>query len=193
MSQKIVCMTGIILATVVASANTAAWWHFDEEAPGTTATSGVVTESVSGATATSYTITSNKVEQINSYRPVFGRAFPGLAVYDPVAGTTNANRSAMKFVTARGGATPNTNAGRAYYGGAFKIDGGNSLYANCTGSVTIEAFVCTTGGVYNTFAPIIGCLASAAWTGEKWAIYMENGGTLAVRFNGNVWYSGNSL
>ena len=187
-----VAMAVMLLAST-AAADTVAWWHFDEEAPGTVATSGVVTESISGTTATSYWIDSNSVKQTSSpYRPAFGPAFSGLAVYDPVAGTTNANRSAMKFVTARGGATPNTNAGRAYYGGAFKIDGGNSLYANCTGSVTIEAFVCTTGGVYNTFAPIIGCLAASSWTGEKWAIYMENNGTLAIRFNGSVWYSGNN-
>ena len=195
MNKGIISSFAAVVAAMTATtafADTVAWWHFDEEAPGTVATSGVVTESISDATATSYTITSNKVEQNNSYRPVFARSFPGLKVYDPLTGDTNANSSAIEFVTARGGATPNTNAGRAYYGGALKIDGGSTLYANCTGSVTIEAFVCTTGGVFNTFAPIIGCLAGSSWTSEKWAIYMDTDGTLAIRFNGSVWYSGNS-
>ena len=190
MKRMVISMFAAVVAATT-FADTVAWWHFDEEAPGTTANSGVVTESISGTTATSYWINSNSVKQTSSpYRPAFGPAFTGLAVYDPVSGTTNANRAAMRFVTARGGSDPSGNSGRAYYGGAFKVDKA-TLYPNCTGSVTIEAFVCTTGGVYNSFAPIIGCLASANWTKEKWAIYMENGGTIAVRFNGSVWWSDN--
>ena len=93
-------------------------------------------------------------------RPAFGPAFSGLAVYDPVSGTTNVNCSAMRFVTARGGSNPGANSGRAYYGGAFKVDKA-TLYPGCTDAVTIEALVCTTGGVFNTFGPIIGCLAGS--------------------------------
>ena len=191
MNIGLFAVAATVMTAATLHADTVAWWHFDEQAPGTTANSGVVTESISGTTATSYWIDSNSVKQTSSpYRPGFGPALPDLAVYDPVSGTTNANRSAMKFVTARGGSNPSGNSGRAYYGGTLKVDK-DTLYPNCTGSVTIEAFVCTTGGVYNTFAPIIGCLASGNWTGEKWAIYMENGGTIAIRFNGSVWYSGN--
>ena len=176
------------MATAISHADTVAWWHFDEQDAGTTANSGVVTESVSGTKATSYMIEGASVQQTNSpYRPAFGRAFPGLAVYDPVSGTTNANGSAIKFTTARGGSSPNTDAGRAYYGGALKIDGGQSLYSTCTSAFTVEAFVCTTGGVCNTFAPIIGCLDGTSWTSEKWAIYMESdsytSGGLAIRLN----------
>ena len=193
--EIIVRMFAVALAmgAAVSHADTVAWWHFDEEAPGTVATSGVVTESISGTTATSYWIDSNSVKQTSSpYRPAFGPAFSGLAVYDPVSGTTNVNCSAMRFVTARGGSNPGANSGRAYYGGAFKVDKA-TLYPGCTDAVTIEAFVCTTGGVFNTFGPIIGCLAGSSWTSEKWAIYMELDGRIAVRFNGNVWYSGNSM
>ena len=189
MKRMIISMFAAVVAATT-FADTVAWWHFDEWAPGSTATSGVVTESISGTTATSYWINSNSVKNADSpYRPAFGPAFTGLAVYDPVSGTTNANRAAMRFTIGRGGETPNEKSGRAYYGGAFKVDGGNTLYSGCSGAVTIEAFVCTTGGVYNTFAPIIGCLASTGWTSEKWAIYMETDGRIAVRFNGSVWYS----
>ena len=190
MKRMIISMFAAVVAATT-FADTVAWWHFDEEAPGTTANSGVVTESISGTTATSYWINSNSVQQTSSpYRPAFGPAFTSLVVYDPVSGTTNANRSAMKFVTARGGPNPSGNSGRAYYGGAFKVTN-DTLYTDCTGALTVEAFVCTTGGVYNSFAPIIGCLANANWTGEKWAIYMETNGTIAVRFNGSVWWSNN--
>lgn len=175
--------TAMIAAT--SYAGTVAWWHFDEEAPGTTATSGVVKESISGATATSYTITSNKVEQIDSYRPVFWRTFPGLAVYDPVVGTTNENHSAAKFKIASVG---DAKGGRAYYGGALKVDGGDSLYAGCKSAITVEAFVCTTGGVYNLFAPIVGCVTNGNFTSEPWALYMLDDGTVVVRHNGTAYY-----
>ena len=78
-----------VAATVMTAAtlyaDTVAWWHFDEQAPGTTANSGVVTESISGTTATSYWIEGGSVKNADSpYRPAFGPAFPDLAVYDPV-------------------------------------------------------------------------------------------------------------
>ena len=54
----------------------------------------------------------------------------------------------------------------------------------------------STGGVYNTFAPIVGSLGGTSWTGERFAIYMETSGTIAVRLTAggstDVWYSGNS-
>jgi len=184
--------TFAIAATVMTAATlpagTVAWWHFDERAPGTTATSGVVVDSVSGTTATAYSINASTPNETGSYRPVFARAFPGLVVYDPVSGTTNANRSAMKFRIARGGTSPDSNSGRAYYGGALKVEGGDTRYANCTSAITIEAFVCTTGGVYNTFAPIVGCVNDGDFTNEPWAIYMLDDGTVAVRHNAMAYY-----
>ena len=175
--------TAMIAAT--SFADTVAWWHFDEQAPGTTATSDVITESISGAKATSYTITSNKVEQIDAYRPVFWRTFPDLAVCDPVTGTTNENHSAAKFKIASVG---DAKGGRAYYGGALKVDGGDSLYADCKSAITVEAFVCTTGGVYNLFAPIVGCVTNGNFTSEPWALYMLDDGTVVVRHNSTAYY-----
>ena len=180
-----------IFAAVAAAttfADTVAWWHFDEAAPGSTTTSGVVTESVSDTTATPYSINASTPYASGSYLPVFARAFPGLAVYDPVSGATNANRSAMKFKTARGGSSPDGNSGRAYYGGALTLDGCDTLYKDCKNSITIEAFVCTTGGVYNTFAPIIGCVNDGDFTGEPWALYMLDDGTVVVRHNKTAYY-----
>ena len=151
MKRMIISMFAAVAAATT-FADTVAWWHFDEAAPGSTTTSGVVTESVSDTTATPYSINASTTYASGSYLPVFARAFPGLAVYDPVSGATNANRSAMKFKTARGGSSPDGNSGRAYYGGALTLDGCDTLYKDCKNSITIEAFVCTTGGVYNTFS-----------------------------------------
>ena len=54
MNKGIISSFAAVAAAMTATtafADTVAWWHFDEEAPGTVATSGVVTESISDATA----------------------------------------------------------------------------------------------------------------------------------------------
>ena len=177
-----------------AAADTVAWWHFDESDPGITAANNTIAcdqAPTTYADVRSYAGNSASAG-LSEYKPVFTRPFPGLAVYDPVADSTRDNLAAMKFTIGRGGDNPSANSGRAYHGGALKFNGASTLYSSCTGAITVETFVCTTGGVYNTFAPIIGCVPGDSWTSEKWAIYMENDGTLAVRFNGSVWYSGNN-
>ena len=142
---------------------------------------------------------STTVENGGDYLPVYTKPFHGIAVYDPVTDTTRTNRAAMKFRVDRGGTSPNTNAGRAWYGGALKFDGGYDLYSSLygTSAITVEAFVCTTGGVYNLFAPIVGSVEDKSFSGERWALYMETSGTIAVRFNAgtvtNIWYSSNAL
>ena len=171
-------------AATPANANTVAWWHFDEADPGAvtavdTIASGMSPEvyaqpySLSDATAT---------KASGAYLPVFAKPFRGLCVYDPVSGEKRVNRAAMKFTTAEG----------AKYGGALHVLTTDGQYASCTGAITVEAFVCTTGGVFSTFAPIVACMEYEKWTNEKWAIYMETDGTIALRFLGSPYYSGNS-
>ena len=191
MNRTISTFASIAAAALIAgssSAETVAWWHFDEQEPGMTASSGVVTESVSDSKATAYSINASTPNETGSYRPTFTRPFPGLAVYDPVMGVTNSNHSAMKFRIARGGTNPTTDAGRAYYGGALVTSGCDLLYANCKVAITIEAFVCTTGGVYNTFAPIVGCVNNGDFVNEPWALYMRDDGTVVVRHNSTAYY-----
>ena len=73
------------------------------------------------------------------------------------------------------------------------------LYSSLAGTsaFTVEAFVCTTGGVYNLFAPIVGCVSATNWTSEYGALYMRDDGTIAVRFAAggqtSVWYTGDGL
>ena len=197
----------IIAAGVLAfpaAADTIAWWHFDECDPGTTAPANTVACDEAPTTyAHVYTIGDNGAmsalhENSGDYLPTYTKPFRGLAVYDPVSGITRTNNAAMKFRVDRGGSSPDTNAGRARFGGGLKFDGGYSLYQPLygTSALTVEAFVCTTGGVYNLFAPIVGSIGGTSWTSERFALYMETSGALSVRLTAggatDVWYSGNS-
>lgn len=178
-----------------AAADTIAWWHFDECDPGTTAPANTVaSDQAPTKFATPYSFAgSTATANSGDYLPVYTRPFAGRAVYDPVSDTTRTNCAAMRFTTGN----TSGNAGRAYYGGALSVptrDIYSSLYG--TTNLTVEAFVCTTGGVYNLFAPIVGSVGGTSWTNERFALYMQEDGTLALRFaagssSADVWYSGN--
>ena len=192
---------GMMMAALAANADTIAWWHFDECEPGTTAPANTVASDQAPTTyAHVYTVGDNGAmsalhENEGDYLPVYAKPFRGLAVYDPVTDTTRTNRAAMKFRVDRGGPNPNTNAGRARFGGALKFEGGDDLYSSLygTSALTVEAFVCTTGGAYNVFAPIVGSVGGTSWTGERWALLMEADGTIAVRLTAggatSIYYS----
>lgn len=184
-------------------ADTVAWWHFDECAPGTTAPANTVVSDQAPTTyAHVYTIgthnaMSTTVENGGDYLPTYTKPFRGIAVYDPVSGITRTNNAAMKFRVDRGGPSPDTNAGRARFGGGLKFDSGYDLYQPLygTSAITVEAFVCSTGGTYNLFAPIVGSVNGSSWSSECFALLMRDDGSIAVRFttsSGNtVWHDGN--
>jgi len=195
-----------LVVSFVASADTVAWWHFDECEPGTTAPANTLASDQAPSTyAHVYTVGDSGAmsalhENSGDYLPTYTRPFRGLAVYDPVTDTTHTNHAAMKFRIDRGGANPNTNGGRAWYGGALKFDGGYDLYTSLYGTTafTVEAFVCTTGGVYNLFAPIVGSVNGSYFQKEPWALYMRDDGTIAVRFaagegDPSAWYTSSGL
>ena len=185
MAQVVALAIAALGISVTAAANTVAWWHFDEADPGTVASDNTI---ASGTTpevyAQPWALTDYHPSKSGEYLPVFAKPFHGLCVYDPVSCERRVNRAAMKFRTDSDGATP------AYYGGCLIAGTGDGQLAACTKSITVEAFVCTTGGVFNTFAPIVSSLDGYDFMAEKWAIYMMADGTLALRFNGNVWYTG---
>ena len=173
-------------------ADTVAWWHFDEADPGTKAGAVEITDSVSGAVAVPEIIERNTVHAAGtaeydgaSYAPAYARPFVGRKVVDPVSGVTHTNRSAMKFTTASGG----SQSWGAYYAGSLKVSNTQSLLANCKSQVTIEAFVCTTGGLNcaQNFAPIIASMDDKNWTNERWALYLDTEtsglGRFAFRIN----------
>ena len=197
-------MTVLALAvSFAASADTIAWWHFDERDPGTTAPAGTVASDQAPTTyAHVYTIgdndsMTNLYENSGDYMPTYAKPFRGTAVYDPVSGIARTNNAAMKFRIDRGGSAPDSDKGRAHFGGALKFDGGKDLYQPLYGksALTVEAFVCTTGGVYNLFAPIVGILGGTSFQSERFALYMRDDGSIAVRFattantDPTIWYT----
>ena len=149
-----------LAASFAASADTIAWWHFDECDPGTTAPADTVASDQAPTTyAHVYTIGgASQMSYLNEnggkYLPTYAKPFRGLAVYDPVSGATRTNHAAMKFRVDRGGTDPNSNKGRAHYGGGLKFDGGYNLYQS----------------LYNTSEGAYSCVAQAtfvSWRAAK--------------------------
>ena len=181
-------MTVLALAvSFTASADTVAWWHFDEADPGTSASTGTIAcDEAPSMYATPYSI-ADKTGTAGSgdYLPTYGKPFHGLVVYDPVTDTTRTNRAAMKFTTARGGSSNY----QSYYGGCLKIENTKSLLSGCNAAFTVEAYICTTGGLHvaNNFGPIAASVDGTSFTGEKWALYLDTEpsglGGLAFRIN----------
>ena len=169
----------------LAHADTVAWWHFDEKDPGATASANTITAGMTpDVYTTPYSLAYNSSSPTGEYLPTYAKPFVGLCVYDPVSGTKRTNRSSMKFRTASNSTT------NAYYGGFLLAKPDSGQLDGCTGAITVEAFVCTTGGLFNTFAPIIASMNGYNWYSETWAIYEETNGTISIRFNGSAHYSG---
>ena len=138
-----------------ASADTVAWWHFDECDPGTpAATDTIACDEAPTMYATPYSLAAKTgTAGSGAYLPTYAKPFHGLAVYDPVTDTTRTNRAAMKFTTAKGGSSNHP----AYYGGCLKVENTKSLLSSCNEAFTVEAYICTTGGldVAQNFGPIV--------------------------------------
>lgn len=170
-----------------ASADTVAWWHFDECDPGTTASTGTIAcDEAPSMYATPYSLAGTTgTAGSGDYLPTYGKPFHGLVVYDPVTDTTRTNRAAMKFITANGSGSGTL----AYYGGCLKVENTKSLLSGCNAAFTVEAYICTTGGldVAQNFGPIAASVDGTSFTGEKWALYLDTEssglGGLAFRIN----------
>ena len=179
-------MLGAIMAMLAARSDTIAWWHFDEADAGTVVTAGTVAcDQAPTSYATVYSLSgSTATANSGDYLPRYARPFAGLKVYDPVTGESRINRSAMQFEVARGGSDPSADSGRAFHGGALKFDGGDTLYSAIGGktALTVECFVCSTGGVFFTFAPIVSALVGTSFMEERYAIYMCRNGSIGLRF-----------
>lgn len=201
-----VALVATVVAAVVSvpsTADTVAWWHFDEADPGTKAgVSSIAPDEAPALYATPYIYDNTTAKgagsadyEASAYAPTYTKPFGGRGIYDPVTDSRRTNSAAMRFATGHQG--NGNNSGRAYHRGTLKVETAGDFYAKCTDALTVECFVCTTNngvgatGAYNVFAPIVGSMSPSKWTSEKWALYMEQDGTLAARFNGTVLYSGN--
>ena len=77
----------------------------------------------------------------------------------------------MKFTTDKGSGSGTV----AYYGGCLKIDNTKSLLSSCNEAFTVEAYICTTGGldVAQNFGPIVASVNGTGFTSERWALYLD--------------------
>lgn len=169
--------TAMIAAT--SYANTLAWFHFDEQEPGfafSSNDSGIVTNACNAETPVLpyVTVGQNATSSPIEWMPRYSTAHRGVSLYDPVSGRKTTNLSSMQFVTG----TKSGESG-SYYGSFLKVPGTDKS-AQPTDAFTVECFVCTTGGTFNTFSPIFG-KRNNSLTEESWAMYMTRDGKLAVR------------
>ena len=171
------CISFACALALPAAADTIAWWHFDEDAPGEKAAASTIApdqaptlyaapEAMNGTTV--YTAGSDEYEA-SAYAPAYTKPFRGRVIYDPVSDTCRTNSAAMRFSSAKG-------TYPAECGGCIKVPNTQSLLSPCSAAFTVEAFVCTTGNttsVANNFAPLVASVDGTSWTAEPWALYMD--------------------
>ena len=178
--KRIVGTMAAAFAAAAAQASTLAWFHFDERDPGYVFESvgpGVVTNACNAATQvyTYATEGSSSGATPSAYMPRYTTPAYGTQIYDPVSGCRWRNRASMRFTT---GTT--SGKGGSYYGSTLKVPGSDKSFQP-TDAFTIECFVCTTGGVFDTFSPIFGKRNSNDYANESWALYLARNGSLAAR------------
>ena len=183
------------VASLVAHAETVAWWRFEEKAPGEAfEASTAVVDSCGNALdgsplVAAGTKTSAGWNEKPEVRPAPVLPFAGKKVYDPVSATTNDNGSALRTTFA------DSAQYKAWYGGVVRIPGSNPSNPDVTqptDAITVECFVCTTNTtVPNLFMPIVGKKRGSAWTSETWALYAQADGKIALRiYTDNTYIKG---
>ena len=166
-------------ACIAAQAETILWHHFDERAPGETS---LPTDTFVNAVSSDYgsggahSISENTALGTNAeFMPKFA-AVPyselGDVIYDPITGIKLQNRSSISFRTE--GTTS------ALKGGAVIL---TNTYQVPLTNFTVECFVCTTGGTFNTIAPIVGMVNGSGFKNEAWQIGLLTNGKLFMRYD----------
>ena len=178
-----------VLVSSEASAETLAWYHFDDKDPGTVMAAGeTVADAINAsATARAYTINSATLTDSADYahlRPRFAQS-AGPMVYDPVTGARTLNMASMRFVTERAIMPGTTTEYNWVNGGCLKV---LERSAEPTENMTVELFMCMHQTPFgNTFSPIIGKIRSVNTDGtpnctaEAWAMYVCSNGKLSLR------------
>ena len=178
-----------VLVSSEASAETLAWYHFDDKDPGTVMAAGeTVADAINvEATARAYAINSATLTDSADYahlRPRFAQS-AGPMVYDPVTGARTPNMASMRFVTERAIMPGTTTEYNWVNGGCLKV---LERSAEPTENMTVELFMCMHQTPFgNTFSPIIGKIRSVNTDGtpnctaEAWAMYVCSNGKLSLR------------
>lgn len=171
----------VSIVTTTASADTLAWYHFEEKDAGeraTCAADAIIDMSAHGKHGTVVSLNHMTEGTDASLAPTYIIPRCAHTILDPVSGESRSNPAAFNF-DAIGTAASQT-------GAVVKV---SDFFPNGTpfGSVTVEALVCTSGGSYDSFAPIIGLWSSAdSCTTEYWSLMMNSEGQIATRFDWNI-------
>ena len=171
--------------SLTASADVVLWHHYDERVSGeSTQAADVLVNAVSSeyGNGTAYSMMGNTRGSDPDFMPVYGDPLSGFpnVIEDPVSGAVHTNRSAMSFRTS---------------GTTSALNGGGIVIADCTElrltNYTVECFVCTTGGTFNTIAPIVGkprnsssSFSDGGFLSESWQIGLLTNGKLFMRYSG---------
>ena len=183
---------GIVLLGIAtlssAYGDTVLWHHSDEKAPGeATESSDVLANSVSaeyGSGKAYYMNDANGLGADPDFMPVYANPLPCMpnVVLDPVSGAVFTNGASMRFRTA--GTTSALKGGGIIIGDdeAFRL-----------ANYTVECFVCTTGGTFNTIAPIVGKIktsnstfSDSSFMSESWQIGLLSNGKIFMRYSGGT-------
>ena len=173
------------------SAKTVAWYRFDEGEIGhqivhDEAGTIIANECSGSAQPRVATIVDGAIDAADAsafaapeYAPTYALPFPADLVYDPVSDKTYPNKSALKFRFEKG-------SDSKYRSGVVLVPGmASGDLAEPTHAITVECFVCVTGKVYDTFAPIVTKAYGANWKAESFALYLQSTGMMAARFRVN--------
>lgn len=162
-----------------ASAETLAWYHFSEQEDGVQASMAenvIKDSSPRQKDGSVFTVHNKAVVTDDSLLPTY-RTYECL-VDDPLNGVQMSNGTALDFAAI---GTSSAQTGSVVHVSSF-MDGSSPF-----GSITVEALICTTGGTYNTFSPIVGyCSGEGACLDENWSLLLNPSGKIAVRFSGNI-------
>lgn len=171
--KKMMVASVVVCGMTAVRAETLGWWHFDEEAPGAvTSDQTAFVNSAHPEHGTGAAKALAGTSDTGGIYPTYGKPSAHTLIYDPVTDTVWTNRSALSLrVEATGDKTSN--------GGAMMISKDTFFQPE---SVTAEAFICTTGGVINTFWPIFSYCPDNWQTGETWCLYMTANGKIEVRY-----------
>lgn len=182
--MKTLQMAGVVLAAVsvarFSGAETLAWYHFSEQKDGTKATcneNGIVDSSQREKHGKVVSVKNQTEGTDATLSPTYSSTF-GCTVTDYTSETNWSNGTALDFAA--------IGTSSAQTGAVIRVDNfmeeGDSF-----GSVTVEALVCTLGGSYNVFSPIVGLWRDASsCLDEYWALMMNANGRISVRFSGSI-------
>ena len=163
-----------------------AWYRFDDLPVGTTLGNGapVINEVDPLLGVGNVTLLDKTASALTGIAPRTAPPSELTEVYDPLTGVTFSNRASLELSTEAYSASSTK-------GAEILVPGDGSNHPEK--SVTLEAFVCSTGGVYNVMVPIVSLTRGSETTDESLALLVNADGFICARYrtrnmaSANIW------